>query len=258
MTISALILAKNEQDLIKDCIKQLDFADEIILLDQNSTDSTLENAKKYATQVLRTKTESFDQCRNILKSAANCDWLLYVDCDERLSLDLKKEIMQLIKSREFSAYYFPRKNYVLGKWLKHGGWWPDYVPKLFQNDCLSKWVGAVHESPQIIGSFGYATTPIEHFTARSISQMLDKTVKWAKIEAELKHKSGHPKVNIFKVIKAMALEFAGRYFLKFGFLDGTIGLIESIFQSLHQAITLTYLWELQNHTKEKFTKIKYE
>lgn len=258
MKLSALILAKNEETLIEDCLRQLNFVDEIIVLDQNSSDQTEKIAKKYATKVLKTNETNFDTNRNILKNEANGDWLLYVDCDERISINLKNEISTLMTKNEFSAYYFPRKNYVLGKWLKQGGWWPDYVPKLFKKESLAGWQGAVHESPQVEGNFGYVKNPLEHITAKSISKMLAKTIKWAKIEADLRYKANQPPVTALKVIKTVFLEFTNRYFIKFGILDGVVGLIESIFQSLHQAVVLIYLWELQNDTQGKFDKIKNE
>lgn len=258
MKLSALILAKNEEMLIEDCLKQLNFADEIIVLDQNSDDQTEKIAKKYASKVLKTNETNFDINRNTLKEEANGDWLLYVDCDERISVDLKNEISILMTKNEFSAYYFSRKNYVLGKWLKHGGWWPDHVPKLFKNENLKGWQGTVHESPQVTGNFGYAKNPLEHITAKSISKMLSKTIKWAKIEADLRYRANQSRVTAPKVVKAVVVEFTGRYFIKFGVLDGTVGLIQSIFQALHQAVVLIYLWELQNNTKSKFDRLKDE
>ena len=89
--------------------------------------------------------------------------------------------------------------------------------------------------------------PLSHFTAQSMSKMLNKSIKWAKIEAELSLKDKHPQVTILKVVKGMLFEFINRYFVKKGFLDGTVGLIESIYQAYHKAMVLTYLWELQTH-----------
>lgn len=254
MTLSALILAANEEKFIKDAITQLDFADEIIVLDQGSQDRTVEIAKKYTDKVFVNHQQSFDQARNLLAAKAKGEWLLYVDADERLNQDLEKEIREACQDSKYDAFYFPRKNIVLGKWLKHGGWWPDYVPRLFKKEKLDRWQGLVHESPLVSGRFGYLKNPINHLTATSLEKMLAKTTRWAKIEAELSFKANHPKVTIIKVIKSFIFEFANRYFLKIGFLDGSVGLIEAIFQGLHQCARLTYLWELQNETEKKFQK----
>jgi len=248
MNLSALILTKDEEEVIEDCLKQLKFVDEIIVLDQNSKDKTLQIAQKYTQKIYTTSNTEFGKNRNQLSSLAKGKWLLYLDADERIQDAQVEQIKKAIRNNDYSAYFFPRKNFILGKWLKHGGWWPDYVPRLFKKDQLIKWTGEVHESPQIHGNFGYINSPIDHLTARSMTKMFLKTTKWAKVEAKLYYKAGHPKVNVLRVIKVLLLEFTNRYLVKFGFLDGVIGLIESIFQSLHKSIILVYLWELQNKT----------
>lgn len=246
MTISALVLVKNEEEMIEDCLKQLRFADEIVIVDQDSVDNTLKIARKYTDKIFKSSTNDFAQNRNTLKDLAKGEWLLYVDADERLSQDLIKEIKIAISKNEFSVFYVPRKNYILGKWVKHGGWWPDYAPRLVRKSKLEKWQGVVHESPVISGKISYLKTPIEHLSARSMSQMFSKSIKWAKIEADLFLEHGHRQVGITSVLKLSVLEFIRRYILKMGFLDGVVGLIEGIYQSLHQAMVLTYLWEAQN------------
>lgn len=249
MKLSALVLTYNEEEMIEDCLKQLDFAHEIIVLDQNSQDKTVKIASKYTPKIISSSIEGFDKNRNTLAAAAKGEWLLYIDADERLTKELISEIKQVIKSPrtpEFAAFYFPRKNIILGKWLKHGGWWPDFVPRLFKKDKLKGWYGQVHESPKVDGPIGYLKTPIVHLTARNISQMLKKTTEWAKIEAQLFQKANYPQVTIVKVVKSAVAEFLCRYLVKRGFLDGTIGLIEAIYQSFHQAAVLTYLWEAQH------------
>ena len=172
---------------------------------------------------------------------------MYVDADERIDDNLISEIKRAVNQDKYSAYYFPRKNFILGKWLAHTGFWPDYVPKLFKREKLVKWRGKVHESPEIEGSFGTLKTPLVHLTAESMGQMFKKSIKWAKIEAELSFQANHSQVTILKVVKAIFLEFITRFFVKKGFLDGTVGLIESIYQTLHKAMVLTYLWERQTH-----------
>ena len=256
MIISALILTKNEEETIENCLKQLDFVDEIIILDQNSTDNTVKISHKYTDDIIKTSETKFDVSRNILAKEAKGDWLLYLDSDERVSEELKSEIKQVVQEGTFSAYFVARKNYVLGKWLKHGGWYPDYVPRLFKRSKLVRWQGAVHESPTIKGRSGKLNNPIEHLTARNFSTMLAKTTSWAKIEAQLSYDANHPNINSPKIIKAFLDEFIRRYFFKFGFLDGTVGLIEAIFQGYHRSALLVYLWEIQNNSIGKFQKIK--
>src|SRR3989344_2976305 len=149
MKISALILTNNEQEIIGDCLKQLKFVDEIIVLDQNSQDTTLEIAGQYTDRIYKTATEDFAKNRKTLASFAKGDWLLYLDADERLSQDLIAEIKNAIRRDRYSAFYFPRKNIIFGKWLRHTGFWPDYVVRLIKRSKLVSWQGKVHESPKI-------------------------------------------------------------------------------------------------------------
>lgn len=255
MKLSALILAKNEQDMITGCLSQLDFVDEIILLDQNSYDNTVKIAKKYTSKIYEDNLP-FDSARNALAAYAKGQWLLYLDADERITSDLKKEIISKVidKQCKDSAFFLPRQNMILGKFLKHGGWWPDYVPRLFKVEKLIKWQGPVHESPQVDGKFGYLKSPLIHLTARSMTKMLQKSAKWAKIEAELYFEKGQSIVTMPKVLKTIVFEFVERYFVKLGFLDGFVGLVESVYQAYHKAMILTYLWELQNDAEGKFKK----
>lgn len=255
MKISALILAKNEAEMISDCVDQLDFVDEILLLDQGSTDETVTLAKSNKkVSILTNFSNQFDKDRNILMEAAKHEWLLYVDADERFEKQTIEEIKTIVRSGTEGTYFFPRKNIILGKWLKNGGWWPDFVPRLFNKKNLEKWEGQVHESPKITGSVFHCKNPITHLTARSISIMFKKSIRWAKIEAQLYAKAKSPQVTKLKILKRIIAEFAQRYIVKKGFLDGRIGLIQAIYQALHKGMVLTYLWEIQNKTEER---VKY-
>ncbi len=256
MNLSALIIAKDEEQTIEDCLKQLSFVDEVIVLDQDSKDNTLKIAQKYADKIISSNREDFALNRNLLAKTAQGKWLLYIDCDERLSPDLIAKIQSIIAKPEHDAYYIPRKNFVLGKPVLHGGWWPDYTPRLFKKESLLNWQGKVHESPQIKSTFGYLNIPLVHLSARNTNFMLRKTIKWAKVEARLYHDATNPKITIIKLIKASTLEFLRRYILKRGFQDGSIGLIESIYQALHKSIIFTYLWEMQQKTDQKFEEVK--
>lgn len=252
LNISALILTLNEEEMIEAALQQLNFVDEIIVLDQGSRDKTQTIAKKFTDKVFVAHQGSFDENRNLLATKAHGKWLLYVDADERLSPAVVGEIKQAISDDSYSAFYIPRQNIILGKWAKHGGWWPDFVPRLFKADKLIRWEGKIHESPKIEGKFGCLKNPIEHLTARSLSAMLKKSIKWAKIEAQLYFENSSPKVSPIKVIKFSFCEFFNRYILKLGFLDGQVGLIASAYQALHNAMILTYLWEMQNNTEQKY------
>ena len=258
LDISALVLTRNDASMLQDCLEQLNFVKEIIVLDQQSKDNTAQIAKKFTNHLITTSDPNFSKNRNVLAKKAKCKWLLYLDTDERIDEKNITEIKDAIGKSQFQAYYFPRKNIVLGKWLRHGGWWPDYVPRLFEKQNFRQWYGEVHESPRINGQYGHFKNPITHLTARSIDQMLNKSIVWAQVEAKLYFKASYPKVSVLRVVKASTREFLSRYFIKMGVLDGAVGLIEAVYQSLHQAMVLVYLWEIQNKTEQKFKEITNE
>lgn len=240
--------------MIGECLAQLKFADEIIVLDQGSTDQTSKIARTYTSKVYSSSEARFDKNRNTLVKLAKGKWLFFIDADERIDEHFVSELKNKIKSSNYSAFFVPRKNFILGKRIKHGGWWPDYAPRIFKKGDFIKWVGEVHESPKISGKFGYFETPITHITARNLNLMMAKSIKWAKVEAGLNFNNNAKQVSEISIIKALFFEFIHRYFWKLGFLDGTVGLIEAIYQGFHQAIVLTYLWELQNEGDQKHNK----
>lgn len=250
MKISALILTRNEQETIEDCLKQLKFADEIIILDQESTDKTIKLAEKYTSNIYHSNEKRFDKNRNTLFKLAKYDWLLYLDADERINEQFVNELKNKIKASACSAFFVPRKNYILGKRIKYGGWWPDYVPRVFKKTQFVRWTGEVHESPEFKGKPGYFKTAITHITARSLNLMMEKSISWAKIEAKLNFENGAPPVSVLTIVRALISDFIKRYFIKAGALDGTIGLVQALYQALNRAIVLVYLWELQNDPKK--------
>jgi glycosyltransferase involved in cell wall biosynthesis len=155
--ISAIILAGNAENLIKDCLESLSWVDEILIINTGSTDKTVDIAKKFKTQVLTAPKGNFSDWRNFGAKKAEGDWLFYVDVDERVTPLLRKEIQKVISKPKNQAYAIPRKNILLGHEMKHGGWWPDYVLRLMRKESLKGWKGELHEQPEIKGSVGKLT-----------------------------------------------------------------------------------------------------
>jgi len=227
--ISAIILigGNYNKTLLKKCMDSLDWVDEIVKVETDSFPG------------------SFAEWRNEGAKKAMGDWLFYIDSDEEVTLKLREEIRRQILEGKYSAYAFPRKNILLGREMKFGGWWPDYVLRLIKKDALTKWEGELHEQPRVKGEIGKLKQPLMHTSHRSISEMVEKTNTWSEIEAELLFKSGHPKMNIFRFCSAGFREFWYRGIVKLGFLDGTVGIIEVIYQVYSRLITYSKLWEKQ-------------
>ncbi|HSW75896.1 MAG TPA: glycosyltransferase family 2 protein, partial [Candidatus Saccharimonadales bacterium] len=183
--ISAIILTKNSEQMLADCIDSVSFCDEIIIVDDNSTDRTPDLAKHLGARVFNYKSDSFAKKRNFGLEKAKYKWVIYIDDDERVSKDLESNIKDQILSKtknEFSAYKIKRKNFYLGN---HE--WPQIENhlRLFSKSSLKEWKGALHETPIVEGEVSELDGFLLHYTHRDLSSMVKKTIEWSKIEAEL-------------------------------------------------------------------------
>lgn len=249
MAISAIIITKNEAKMLPGCLKTLKWADETVVVDSESTDNTIDIARKAGAKIITVPDGTdYSTSRNTGQKTANNDWLFYVDADERVTPELRTEIKKTIGTNklETRSYKLSRQNFMLGKWLKHGGFWPDYVHRLFHKDALVKWTGKLHESPTVKGEVSTLINPIKHYTARTIRGALAKSARWAPIEAKLLHQANVPQVTWWKLGKSFLQKFSGVYISKRGFLDGTQGFILAFVQATHQMSVLISLWELQH------------
>jgi len=178
---------------------------------------------------------------------AKGEWIFYIDADERVPEELKKELINFSRqlSDKFTWYATPRLNVILGRPMKHGGWWPDYVKRLYKKSALKKWKGDLHEEPEVIGEMGKLKSPLRHEKHEDLHEMLEKTNKWSEIEAKLMYDAGHPKMNVLRFITAMGREFWYRMIRKMAFLDGKEGIIYAIYQVYSRLISYAKLWEKQ-------------
>ena len=232
-TISAIVLIGGHYDetLLKKCLASISWVDEIVKIE---TDNLKGN---------------FADWRNIGAKKAKSDWLFYIDFDEEVTPKLREVITSVVQSNNFSAYAFPRRNIFLGHEMHWGGWKPDYVLRLIRKDNLKNWTGELHEQPIVDGNICNLKEPLVHVSHRSLTEMVEKTNKWSEIEAKLLFDSGHPQMNAFR-FSAGFREFWYRGVIKLGFLDGTVGVIEIIYQVFSRLITYSKLWELQlNHAR---------
>ena len=253
MKLSAIVITKNAAGKIKDCLTSLKFADEVIVVDSGSTDKTKELALNVGAKIVDVKSIGYSHSRNSGAQKAKGEWLLYIDSDERVTNKLSETILKKINAsthQHINSFRIYRQNIILGKWLKHGGWWPDPVHRLIKKSALKEWRGELHEYPVVGGDVGLINEPIIHLSKDSISEMVQNSKLFAPIEAELKLKAGHPPVKIYHFILAMWREFWVRGVLKAGWLDGIVGIIEIFYQMFHQFMVYSILWQMQNKKNE--------
>lgn len=245
--LSAIILTKNSENDIVDCIESVkSLAEEIIIIDDNSTDRTVSLAGRLGARVETCKDEllNFADKRNLGLKKTKSKWILYIDSDERVTGELKESILKVINERksEYQAYKLLRKNYYFGT---HE--WPfiESLERLFIKSSLKGWHGEVHETPIIEGKVGQLNGFLLHYTHKDLASMVNKTITWSKIEAELRFKAHHPPVVWWRFPRVMLTAFYDSYIRQKGYKAGTAGLIESVYQSFSMFITYARLWEMQ-------------
>jgi glycosyltransferase involved in cell wall biosynthesis len=221
--ISVAIISKNEAHNIEECIRSVDWAAEIILLDQFSEDGTSEIARRLGAKVFQEPWHGFAKQKNIAVEKARGPWILSIDADERVTLSLRKEIEEKLSLKdECSGYYIARKNYFCGQWIRHGGWYPDFTLKLFRKDKGYFQDRAVHEKVIVNGKVGYLECPLEHFTYRSVSDFLMRLDLYSRLASqELPAKS---KWTIsYTLCLRPIFTFFNMYFFRAGLCDGAAG-----------------------------------
>ncbi len=243
--LSIIIISKNEEERIKACLESVKWADEIIVVDNGSSDKTLEIAKQYTDKIFQVDFEDFAKWRNLAIEKASGEWVLFVDPDERVLEPLKKEIMEIIDTSDFSAYAIPRKNIIFGKEVKYGPFWPDWVIRLIKKSDFEGWVGKVHEYPKFKGNLGYSKNSLLHLTHRNLDQIVLKSLAWSKIDAKLRLDAGHPKMSGWRFLRIFISETFNQGILRGGFFNGTVGIMDSLLQAFSLYMTYVRLWEMQ-------------
>lgn len=244
--ITTVILTKNSQDKIEEVIKSAQKLDgEILVLDDDSTDNTVKIAKKLDARIEKQTQKGYGDKRNLGLKLTKNEWIFYLDSDELVTSELASEIKEATGNFKFSVYAVPRKNIILGKDMMHGGWYPDYVERLFKTDSLEKWVGDLHERPIYKGELGYFKNPLTHLKHDNLEEMIEKTNKWSEVEAKLLLDSNHPKMSWWRFWRIMFTEFMYRFISLRGFMDGTEGIIYALYQTWSKFLTYAKLWEMQ-------------
>ena len=248
MKLSAIVIARNEEARIVKCLSSLAWVDEIVVVDNGSIDNTREIAKQHgATVTPAGDVRDFAKLRNLGSEKAKSEWLLYVDADETVTEELRKEIQELDSppqagnDRIMDGYEIRRKNYYLG----HE--WPgdEHILRLMRKDALIKWYGELHETARVKGEIGRLDNPILHDTHRTLEEMVRKTNQWSDTEAKLRFDAHHPPVFWWRLLRVMATGFWNSFIIQGGWKAGTVGWIESIYQAFSMFITYAKLWERQ-------------
>ncbi len=244
--LSVIIITRNEEQMLPDCLKSLDFADEIIVVDTGNTDSTNEIARKSGAKIVTSSGSDYSQFRDAGLRAARGDWVLYIDADERVTPPLRAEILShLSYPGGISAFALLRNNIYLGRRMRFGGWGGDYVIRLFSRPALTGWRGQLHEQPVFTGLMAKLVSPLDHYSHRDLSSMVTKTLNFTAYEARLRFAAGHPPVTWWRIFRVLLTEFWYRFIRLSAWRDGPEGIIDGLFQVYNTFIIYARLWELQ-------------
>lgn len=228
--ISVILIVKNEQDKIAECLQSVKWADEIVVIDAHSEDQTVKLCQQFTDKVTISDWAGFGPQKNKALALATQPWVLSVDADERVSLALKQEIMQIIRNSDSDeGYEIPRQSNYCGQWIKHSGWSPDFVLRLFKRQNARFSDDTVHERVLLNAdaSIGQLKNPLQHFPFDNLEQVLDKINFYSSAWAQDKHKQ-KVSSSLTKALLHSAWSFSRTYFIQKGFLDGQAGLMLAI------------------------------
>lgn len=247
-SIAVLIQTHNEERHIADCIVSAKLlSNDVVVVDMESVDRTCEIAKKNGAQVISFPHSSYvEPGRSFGMEQIKSEWVFILDADERMTSELAEEIKQAVQSQEYTYYKVPRKNMFGGvKWLQHGGWWPDEQMRLIKLSAFENWPTQIHSTPRISGTMGHLNHAFEHYFHGNVERMVQKTLIFEDIESELLFKADK-QVETPTFFRKFLGELFRRFIVKVGFLDGTVGIMESVYQAYSKTITYLLLYEKKN------------
>ena len=249
MKISSITIAKNEEANIAKCIESLrECVDEIIVLvDAESTDTTIEIVKSYPNVKYEVvKWMGYAKTKQYGVSLCSNDWILWIDADEVITKELSKELIKFkTSSPNCTAYSIPRKAFFLGRWIKHSGWYPGRVTRLFNKHEVKFSENDVHEHLLVNGETGKLNSDLEHYTDPNIYHYFQKFNRYTTLAAEELVKRGKS-FTIIDILLRPIVIFVKMYFIKLGFLDGIQGFILAVFSSAYVFTKYCKFWELKN------------
>jgi len=250
--ISVILAVFNEEKNIEACLKTVkSWVDEIVIVDGSSSDKTVSLAKKYTKRIfVKDNPVMFHKNKQYAIDQATGDWILYLDADERVEKDLRKEILEAIESGEFDGYLIPRKNIIFGKWIKNSLWHPDYNLRLFKRGRGRLPCKSVHEQPEVKGKVGRLENYLLHYNYQAVSQFVRHiNDRYSENDRDVFLKGGK-KIHWHDAIRFPVNDFFSTFFALKGYKDGLHGLVLSLLQAFSALVTFAKIWEAQGFEEE--------
>lgn len=243
--ITAYTLTFNEAAQIREVLESIRWADEIIVVDSFSTDGTVEIAREFGARIVSETFCGFGRLRNLALQAATHDWILSVDSDERCTPELAAEVRREVRRPRHEAYLVPRKNYFMGRWIRHCGWYPDYrQPQFFNRKNMRYRDDLVHEWYEVTGRLGRLHEHVVQYPWPSVDRAMAKLQRYSTLMAE-RQAQEHRRASWSKLALSPAAMFFKMYLLRQGFRDGIPGLLVSGLYAHYTFLKYAKLWERQ-------------
>jgi glycosyltransferase involved in cell wall biosynthesis len=244
--VSVIITTFNESEHIQDVLESVQWADEVIIIDSFSTDDTVELAKNFSTKILRREYMSPADQKNWAIPQATHDWVLILDADERVTPELKKEILNIDETTTKFVGFYVRRNFYLGdKQIKYTGCQRDKVIRLFRRSKCRYNGLKVHETINAQGALGFFKNRVDHFSYRDFDHYMTKQKLYAQIQAQQLHDKGQ-KVRLFHLFVKPLVTFIIHFIIRLGFLDGYAGYLISKIRAYRVLDRYMNLWYLNN------------
>ena len=243
-SISAIVVTLNEERMIRACLMSIQWADEIIVVDSGSTDQTVAIAEEYATKVIKSEWLGFSGTKALAVDHATKSWILWIDADEVVPEPLSAEIQKrVVNPIDVRGFLMPRKAIFLGKWIRHCGWYPGYVCRLFLREHAVFENVKVHESVIVDGPTEVLENALMHYTDDSLEHYIEKFNRYTSLGAQQLHEDGRS-FRLTDLVFRPPFAFFKMYILKFGYLDGIQGLILCVLSACYVFTKYAKLWHL--------------
>jgi glycosyltransferase involved in cell wall biosynthesis len=250
-TVSATLLTYNNEDILDRCLDSLRWVDEIVVVDSLSTDRSLEIARRYTDHVITRPWPGFASQRNFSKEHCSGEWILWVDSDEVVSPALREEMLRELEEAgpALQGFEVPRCNFYLGRWIRHGGWYPDLSVRLFRSE--GHWWGGEepHAAVQIKGPLKRLRNDLWHFSYASFAEQIRTIDDYAAVSARSLHRRGE-RFRLHRMLLHPLGRFLKEYLMLQGFRDGMPGLIVVVATMFYVFSKYAKLWELEHISSE--------
>lgn len=243
--MSVIVITKNEAHNIGACLQSVLFADQLVVLDSGSTDDTLTIARRMGAEVTEnTDWLGFGVQKNRALALANCDWVLSLDADERVTPELQLQIKAAISNASFDVYSLPRLSSYCGQYMRHSGWYPDRITRLFRRHAAQFSSELVHERVITNSTIGQLGAPLLHESFKNFEAVQDKANRYSTAGAQILFDKGKPS-SVGKALAHGFWAFFRTYVLRRGFLDGQMGLALAISNAEGTYYRYLKLWLMQ-------------